>query len=46
MGNNTEEFDGKSEESSLSMMSTRYAGSFINDLYERAGVKDNRYLYF
>jgi len=44
--NNTEEFDGKSEESSLSMMSTRYASSFINDLYERANVKDNRYLYF
>ena len=44
--NNAEEFKGKDEETSLSMMSTRYASNFINDLYERANVKDNRYLYF
>jgi len=44
--NNAEEFDGKSEESSLSMMAIRYASSFIDDLYRRANVKDNRYLYF
>ena len=44
--NNAEEFDAKAEESTLSMMSTRYASSFINDLYERANVKDSRYLYF
>ena len=44
--NNAEEFNGKDEETSLSMMSTRYASNFINDLYERANVKDNRYLYF
>ena len=44
--NNTEEFDTKSEESTLSMMSTRYASTFVNDLYDRANVKDNRYLYF
>lgn len=44
--NNAEEFNAKSEESALSMMSTRYASSFINDLYERAKVKDDRYLYF
>ena len=44
--NNAEEFDAKSEETSLAMMSTRYASSFINDLYERANVKDDRYLYF
>ena len=44
--NNTEEFDAKAEESTLSMMSTRYASTFINDLYERANVKDDRYLYF
>ena len=44
--NNAEEFKDKDEESSLSMMSTRYASSFINDLYEKANVKDSRYLYF
>ena len=44
--NNAEEFDVKAEESTLSLMSTRYASSFINDLYERANVKDDRYLYF
>ena len=44
--NNAAEFDGKNEESSLANMSVRYASSFINDLYERANVKDNRYLYF
>ena len=44
--NNAEEFDAKAEESTLSMMSTRYASTFINDLYERANVKDDRYLYF
>ena len=44
--NNAEEFDAKNEETTLSMMATRYASSFINDLYERAQVKDNRYLYF
>ena len=42
----TEEFETKSEESTLSMMSTRYASTFINDLFERANVKDDRYLYF
>jgi len=44
--NNAEEFDAKAEESTLSMMSSRYASTFINDLYERANVKDDRYLYF
>ena len=44
--NNAEGFDAKAEESTLSLMSTRYASSFINDLYERANVKDDRYLYF
>ena len=44
--NNAEEFNAKNEENSLSMMATRYASSFINDLYEKAKVKDNRYLYF
>ena len=44
--NNAEEFDAKAEEATLATMSTRYASSFINDLYERANVKDDRYLYF
>lgn len=44
--NNAEEFNTKSEENALATMSTRYASSFINDLYERASVKDDRYLYF
>ena len=43
---NAEEFDAKNEETALTTMSTRFASSFINDLYERANVKDNRYLYF
>ena len=44
--NNAEEFNAQSEESVLKMMATRYASTFINDLYEKANVKDNRYLYF
>ena len=43
---NAEEFDAKNEESTLATMSTRYASNFMNDLYERANVKDDRYLYF
>ena len=44
--NNAEEFDAKNEETTLATMSTRFASTFINDLYERANVKDDRYLYF
>ena len=44
--NNAEEFDAKQEEATLSSMAGRYASSFINDLYEKANVKDNRYIYF
>ena len=44
--NNAEEFNTKNEEAALANMSTRFASSFINDLYERANVKDDRYLYF
>jgi len=43
---NAEEFNAKNEESTLATMSTRFASAFINDLYERANVKDDRYLYF
>ena len=41
-----EEFDAKQEQQNLLMMKVRFASSFINDLYERASVIDNRYLYF
>mgnify|MGYP003290072519 FL=1 len=44
--NNAEEFNAKQEETTLSSMASRYASSFINDLYEKANVKDNRYIYF
>ena len=44
--NNAEEFDVKQEEATLNSMAGRYASSFINDLYEKANVKDNRYIYF
>ena len=44
--NGTEEFDAKSEESTLSTMSSRFASNFINDLYMKANIKDDRYLYF
>ena len=44
--NGSEEFDAKNEETILSTMSTRYASNFINDLYMKANIKDDRYLYF
>ena len=44
--NGSEEFDAKNEETILSTMSTRYANNFINDLYMKANIKDDRYLYF
>ncbi len=43
---NAEEYDARAEGENLSNAAGRYAGSFINDLYQRAKVKDNRYLYF
>ena len=44
--NTAEEFDAKEEQTTLNILNSRYASSFINDLYERANVKDSRYLYF
>lgn len=41
-----EEFNAKTEAENLSNMAGRYASSFINDLYKKADVKDDRYLYF
>jgi peptidyl-prolyl cis-trans isomerase D len=44
--NGSEEFDAKNEEATLATMSSRYASNFINDLYIKANIKDDRYLYF
>ena len=44
--NGSEEFDVKNEETTLATMATRYASNFINDLYMKANIKDDRYLYF
>lgn len=41
-----ETFDAKTEESNLENMAARYSSSFISDLYKKAEVKDDRYLYF
>lgn len=45
--NGTEEFDAKKEEETLSNTAANIvARQLINDLYQNAGVVDNRYLYF
>ena len=44
--NGSEKFDVKSEETTLTNMYARFATQFINDLYQKAEVVDNRYLYF
>lgn len=41
-----EEFDVESEEATLTNMNGRMLSRFINELYLKANVKDNRYLYF
>ena len=41
-----ETFDAKTEESNLENMAARYSNSFISDLYKKAEVRDDRYLYF
>lgn len=40
-----ETFDAQKEEATLSAMAGRYS-NFISDLYQKAEVKDDRYLYF
>ena len=43
----TEKFDAKQEETTLANMAVRIAGSqFLNDLYQKAKVVDQRYLFF
>jgi peptidyl-prolyl cis-trans isomerase D len=41
-----EKFDAKQEAQTLTGMAARYASTFINDLYKKANVKDDRYLFF
>jgi peptidyl-prolyl cis-trans isomerase D len=41
-----ETFDAKQEAQQLSGMASRYASAFLNDLYKKAKVEDNRYLFF
>ena len=41
-----ENFDQKTEETSLENMHARMAAQFMNDLYLNANVKDTRYLFF
>lgn len=40
------EFNPESEQATLKSMGRRNASYFFNDLYEKANVEDNRYLYF
>ena len=42
----TEEYNQTTEENTISNMYLRMASQYINDLYLKANVKDNRYLYF
>ena len=41
-----ETYDEKKEETTLSNMAARMGSQFINDLYQRANVIDQRYLFF
>lgn len=41
-----EQFDAKKEEATLVNIHARMAGRLMNDLYLKANVKDNRYLFF
>ena len=39
-------FDAKQEELQLSQRATQAASRFMQELYQKAGVVDNRYLFF
>ena len=41
-----ETYDAKKEETTLSNMAARMSSQYINDLYQRANVVDERYLFF
>ena len=44
--NDTETYDEKTESTTVRATASRFASMFINDLYEKANVKDTRYLFF
>lgn len=44
--NGTEKFDEKAEEQRLKQTALQAASQYTYDLYQKANVKDNRYLYF
>ena len=44
--NGTETFDEKTESTTVRATASRFASMFINDLYDKAKVKDTRYLFF
>ena len=39
-------FDAKEYEQRLKQKALQYAGNFMSELYAKANVKDNRYLFF
>lgn len=43
---NAAKFDAKQQERKLRQRSMQYAGNFMNELYIKANVVDNRYLFF
>ncbi|MGI6233005.1 MAG: peptidylprolyl isomerase, partial [Prevotella sp.] len=43
---NAAKFDEKTEEMKLRQKAMQYAGNFMNELYIKANVVDNRYLFF
>ncbi len=44
--NTNDTFDEKAEEATAVNMNLRYMSRFMSDLYDKAGVKDTRYLFF
>ena len=44
--NNEEKFDAKAQEQQLRQQAMQAAGRFMQELYQKAGVVDNRYLFF
>ena len=44
--NNEERFDAKAQEQQLRQQAMQAAGRFMQELYQKAGVVDNRYLFF
>ena len=40
------EYNAKKEQDALKIFGQRGASRFMNDLYEKAEIEDNRYIYF